>query len=93
MSSLSSKGTWSSFELAGRADLEVVAGAPGPLERLDLAHEDAVHQGAGGVGRVGAVGLQAAGAPVGGRAAVARVLDALEHVGPLEAVVAGQLFG
>ena len=34
--------------------VEVPARAAGALERLDLADEDAVHQRAGGVGRVGA---------------------------------------
>ena len=40
--------------LGDLADREVPARPAGALEGLDLAHEDAVHQLAGGVGRVGA---------------------------------------
>ena len=38
------------------AGVEVPARAAGALERLDLADEDAVHQAAGAVGRLGVVG-------------------------------------
>ena len=44
--------------VAAGAGVEVVAGATGALERLDLAHEDAVHELAGGVGRVGILRLE-----------------------------------
>src|SRR5690606_6646285 len=76
--------------------LEVPAGAAGALERLDLAHEDAVHEGAGGVGRVGAVGgepsraaplLAGAIRDAGG----ARVVEPLDERHPHEAGVAGQV--
>ena len=78
------------------ADLEVPARAAGALEGLDLADEDAVHQPAGGVGRVGTIGGEATRAVALGRAAAgdlrgARVVESLHHRHPDEAVVAGQI--
>ena len=85
---------------AGAAALgggEVPARAAGPFERLDLADEDAVHQGAGRVGGVAAVGgeavagaLELRGVRVAG-AAGAWVGHAVAHRDGGEALVTGEL--
>ena len=73
------------------ADGEVPAGATGALERLDLAHEDAVHQAAGGIRRLVAVGAEPGAGVVGQGDAVAGVEDEVLDAHALEPLVAGQL--
>ena len=53
--------------VVGVASREVPAGAAGALERLDLADEDAVHEGAGRIGRVGALGHEPVVVPLAAR--------------------------
>ena len=71
MSSLSSNGTSPS----PLARLEVPARATGALERLDLAHEDAVHQAASVVGGLGDPGIEAVLTPTGRHERVAGIED------------------
>ena len=66
------------------------------FERLDLADEDAVHQRSSGIGRVGAVGGEAARPALGLGGALlhtrgARVVEALDQGHPDEATVPGQI--
>src|SRR5581483_1145738 len=75
--------------LTAGAGVEVVARAPRAFEGLDLAHEDAVHQLAGGVGRVGIVGPEGSTLAPGGRPA--GVEDDLLDANALEALVAGEI--
>ncbi len=72
---------------------EVPAGAAGAFERLDLADEDAVHQRAGGIGRVGARGHEPVVVPlaVGVRRARTRVGEALAHLDAEKRWIAGEL--
>ncbi len=84
--------------LATLAGLEVPAGPTGTLEGLDLAHEDAVHEGARRVGRVGQVGgeavvLLAAGTTTGEATRATRVVEALLVAETDEATVAGEQVG
>ena len=71
------------------ARLEVPAGATGTLERLDLAHEDAVHERAGVLAGV-LVGRRER-VDAGTRAGVAGVEDDLLDAHVVEPLVAGQL--
>jgi hypothetical protein len=80
--------------LGDLAHREVPARATGALERLDLADEDAVHQLAGGVGRIGARRHELARAAVGaGRVGGAAVGDPIHHVHPVEPGITSELVG
>ena len=73
------------------AGLEVPTRAPGALERLDLADEDAVHQAASAVGSLGDPGIEAVLTPTGRHECVAGIEDHVFHGDAHEPIVSGEL--
>ncbi len=73
------------------ARLEVPTGAPRALERLDLTHEDAVHQAACAVGGLDDPGVEAVLAATGRHERVAGIEDHIFHGDAHEPIVSGEL--